>query len=490
MRKSSLEPDSPQERKSEKSGTITDRPDGWLLREWKSGDERAAEVLFDRYAIRLVALVASRLNRRYQSSIDPSEVVQSALGSFFDAAKHSRIQVSGSVSLWRLLATFARRKMARSIERQSALKRGSGQKRLPLDDVQPEISMDEGVDAKDEADEFIATLKTELTNDLYSIVEGLLAGQTQRELAGSLGIDERTVRRRLSRLRELLAPKSATSEIAAHASNSPPVLPRVNYNGFVLGKLIGSGGFGKVYRARMQSDGRIVAVKFLRKAFWQVEDARQTFLREINVASQIFHPGVIRYLGYGESPHGGPYVISEWIDGHSLQNSTAVKTQQLIGWLMQIGEAIQAVHQAGLIHGDLTPNNVLVDAQNRITITDFGFSQASSESALPVLGGTLGFAAPEQVDPSFGSISIQTDIYAIGGLLHWFLFGKPPNAGQSFEQAMSETLSIDDHKASSFSTNSKALRGILVNTLRKSPADRSMSLTDITHALSAAANDV
>ncbi len=477
-----MEPDTSHQKESEFPESITDRSDGWLLREWKSGDERAAEVLFDRYAFRLVALVASRLNRRYKASIDPSEVVQSAMGSFFDAARHSRIQVSDSVSLWRLLATFARRKMARSIERQSAIKRGSGQKRLPLDS---EIAIADGSHAEEDADAFLATLKTELTDDLFTIVEGFLLGQTQRELAESLGIDERTVRRRLSRIRKLLAPKSTTVEVAELAVSSPPVLPRVNYNKFVLGKLIGSGGFGKVYLARMQADGRTVAVKFLRKSFWQIEDARRSFLREIGIASRISHPGVIRYLGYGESPHGGPYVISKWIDGQSLQNTIAVKEQQWTRWLIQICEAIQAVHQAGLVHGDLTPSNILVDAQDRITVTDFGFSQASTKSALPVLGGTLGFAAPEQIDPAFGSISFKTDIYAIGGLVHWILFGRPPNAGQGFEDSLSQTLSHRDPGASTFDAIPPAFRSILVATLRKSPADRSIGIADIIRVLSA-----
>jgi serine/threonine protein kinase len=97
-------------------------------------------------------------------------------------------------------------------------------------------------------------------------------------------------------------------------------LPRVNDNQFVLGKLIGSSGFGTVYRANMQSDASTVAVKFLRKPFWQNEDARLSFVREIGIASQIQHPGVICYLGYGKSPHGGPYVICEWIDGCSLRD--------------------------------------------------------------------------------------------------------------------------------------------------------------------------
>ncbi len=175
------------------------------MHQWKLGDERAAEVLFDRYAIRLVALVASRLSRRYQGSIDPSEVVQSAMGSFFDAARHSRIHVSGSVSLWRLLATFARRKMSRSIERQSAVKRGGEQTQVSLEAIQSQVSKQVAPNAEEETVEFIATLKAELPDDLFVIVEGLLLGLTQRELADSLGIDERTVRRRLSRVRELLS---------------------------------------------------------------------------------------------------------------------------------------------------------------------------------------------------------------------------------------------------------------------------------------------
>lgn len=310
--KASLEPDSSPEEKPINPESFTDRPDGWLLREWKAGDERAADVLFDRYAIRLVALVASRLNRSYKASIDPRDVVQSAMGSFFDAARHSRVQVSRSVSLWRLLATFARRKLARSIERQSAIKRGGDQVRVSLDSVERRGTSDHDLEIEEEANAFLATLRAELPDDLFVIVEGILAGQTHREIAESLGIDERTVRRRLSRGRELLAPNAGTEEETAHAADSPPTLPLVNYNEFVLGKLIGSGGFGKAYRARMQSDARtVVAVKFLRKAFWQNDAARRSFLNEINLASQIKHPGVIRYLGYGESPHGGPYVISE-----------------------------------------------------------------------------------------------------------------------------------------------------------------------------------
>ncbi len=92
-------------------------------------------------------------------------------------------------------------------------------------------------------------------------------------------------------------------------------------------------------------------------------------------------------------------------------------------WLIQICEAVAASHQAGVIHGDLTPNNILLDDQGRIVITDFGFATNAQHLltdrtelvAVASPGGTLGFAAPEQISSAFGTISVATDIYAIGG---------------------------------------------------------------------------
>ncbi|KAA5538005.1 protein kinase [Roseiconus nitratireducens] len=483
-----MEPDSDNEKDFQESESITDRPDGWLLRQWKSGNEQAAEVLFDRYAFRLVTLVASRLSSRYRSQVDPDAVMQSAMGSFFDAARHSRIQVSHSVSLWRLLATFARRKLARSIERHSASKRGGDQTRVPLDQA---VDQAKTLPADDsDADELLDQLKTELPADHFSVVEALLAGLTQQEIAKSMGIDERTVRRRISRVRKLLSP--AVDEVKNPLSGNPDkqrlvasstTLSRVNYNQFVLGKLIGSGGFGKVYRASMQSDGRTIAVKFLRKAFWQNDEARESFIREINAASCINHPGVIRYLGYGESPHGGPYVLSEWIDGRPMHTidrpSERVSKKRFTQWLLQICEALQAVHNAGVIHGDLTPANILMDNHDRVTITDFGFSQASVGATSPILGGTLGYAAPEQIDPAFGNISPKTDIYAIGGLIHWYLYGTPPNAGNGAAEILIETIGRRHFSTDTKSQNSTNLQTIMRRSLASSPADRFAKVGEI-----------
>ncbi len=130
------------------------------------------------------------------------------------------------------------------------------------------------------------------------------------------------------------------------------------------------------------------------------------------------HPGDIRSPEAGEGTHVKP-------------NDSANSVQ----WLAQICEAVAAAHQAGVVHGDLTPNNILLDRNGRIVVTDFGFARYSQKpitegAALESVaspGGTLGFAAPAQISAAFGAISFATDIYAIGGIAFYLLTGRSPH---------------------------------------------------------------
>lgn len=475
---SRLKPDIEIRKESELPPLLVDQSDDALVRQWKSGNEAAADILADRHTLRLVALVASRLSRRFKGTIDPEDVVQSAMASFFDAARHSRISVSSSLSMWRLLATFARRKLARSIESRAALKRGGDQERVSLEAAES-LWADRSTEVRTrEAEEFVSELRTELSSGLWDVCQRLLAGQTQAEIAEALAIDERTVRRRVVAIRQAVAGATADPPSSDEVSFSSTVLPQIDYRHFVLGKLVGSGGFGKLYRATMQSDGSIVAVKFLRKAFWKNSNARQTFLREIESASLIDHPGVVRYLGWGLSPHGGPYVVSHWIDGSSLHQLGSIEPDRFLLILQQVCEAMRAIHRVGLVHGDLTPSNILVDRSDRVTIIDFGFSQRSLRSshlgADAFLGGTIGFAAPEQISPAFGAVSPKTDIYAVGGLVYWFLTGRPPHSADSIEAAVADTISPHDVDISMIARSSQALYTTLAMALRKLPSERKL----------------
>ena len=121
---------------------LTNRASRELVEMWRSGSQDAARVLLARYEVRLIALVASRLNRKYRGGIAPEDVVQSAMGSFFRvtrAGANPSFKLGSTASAWNILATFVRRKLARALERETAAKRGGGQTRVLLEDAEPVV---------------------------------------------------------------------------------------------------------------------------------------------------------------------------------------------------------------------------------------------------------------------------------------------------------------------------------------------------------------
>jgi serine/threonine protein kinase len=106
-----------------------------------------------------------------------------------------------------------------------------------------------------------------------------------------------------------------------------------------------------------------------------------------------------------------------------------------VQWLAQICQAVAAAHDAGVVHGDITPSNILLDHHGRIVITDFGFAAYSQKpmtdgaafESIASTGGTLCYAAPEQISSAFGAISFATDIYAVGGIAFYLLTGRSPH---------------------------------------------------------------
>ena len=473
---------------------LTNRASRELVDLWQSGSQDAARVLLARYEVRLIALVASRLNRKYRDSIAPEDVVQSAMGSFFRVTRASAkpsIKLESTVSAWNILATFARRKLARALERATAVKRGGGRTRVSLDDLEPDLRTNP---SKVEADEILADVHSLLDQEQLQLLELLLENATQKEIAEQLGVDERTIRRRITTIREVIAgrfaPVDERNALLSHSSGDCINLPNISYREFVLGKLVGSGALGKVYRARLQSHGHVVAVKFMHRHLWTNPTSRLSFLREIDHASKINHPGVVKYLGWGQSPHGGPYLVCEYIDGQPLTNVKPNDSTTSVQWLAQICEAVATTHQAGVVHGDLTPNNILLENNGRIVITDFGFatyaqnpftdSVAIESNASP--GGTLGFAAPEQISPAFGTISFATDIYAIGGIAFYLLTGRSPHDGE----LMLDTVTDDDVRLPNCSRTPAESKLVAVArlALKKAVDCRPQSVVDLVPLLS------
>ncbi|MEQ1827963.1 MAG: protein kinase [Pirellula sp.] len=481
--------------------TFADLSGHELIKKWRTGSQEAAAVLMERYRLRLIALVASRLSRGHQGSIEPEDVVQSAMGSFFrntSSASQSRLQIESTLSVWNLLAMFARRKLSRSLERASAEKRGAGWDRNILDQIEL-LEIQQATPESQDVAELVNELNSMLAPDQVELLELLLAGNTQREIAEELSVDERTVRRRVTTIRNLLTPHLFENQITndEDAKLQPPnlSLPRIGYGQFVLGKMIGSGGFGKVYQARKQATDTPVAVKFMHRHLWTDVRAKNSFLHEIDQASRIDHPGIIKYLGWGESPHGGPYILSELIEGSPLSRCRTVGDMHLVHVLRQVCEAVGVAHLSGVVHGDLTPNNILITPDGRAIITDFGLSTCLQpiaqsqgiDSAVRSVGGTLGYAAPEQVSPAFGSIGPWTDIYAIGAIAYFCLTGIAPHLKADVTESLSSTISEEDETTPGnvlITAASETLSKLVKLALRKTVTDRPNDIPTLMSALS------
>jgi eukaryotic-like serine/threonine-protein kinase len=152
-------------------------------------------------------------------------------------------------------------------------------------------------------------------------------------------------------------------------------------------------------------------------------------------------------------------------------------------------------HSTGIIHGDLTPNNILITTDGRAIITDFGLStylqpiaqSQDVDAAVRSVGGTLGYAAPEQVSPAFGSIGPWTDIYAIGAIAYFCLSGIAPHTKADVAESLSSTISEEDEPIPCNLPITEALeklRKLVEFALRKTVTDRPNDIPTLMAVLS------
>lgn len=466
--------------------SLASQSDRQLLIAWQQGNQQAADLLVRRYRIRLIALARSRLSRRLATRTDPEEIVMSAWRSFFVAANDGLSATTDD--LWPLLATLTMRKLARHAEYHLAARR----------DVDVEWSFEwhhrslvSREPKPDEAgsllDEVELLLKS-LDESERQIVTLSLQGYTHKEIAQRLDCSDRTIRRAFADVKARLAGPRSDESMREPPKLDPvgePTSAPILYSDLQLLTLIGQGRFGKVYRAMYSPEGRIIAVKFLRKAFWQETEAVTSLFREAHLVSQLSHPNVVEHLGWGRTPHGAVYLVMEWIDGPDLAHSGRVPMllPDATNCVRQIGSALIAAHQAGIVHGDLTPSNVLCSEGGRYVLTDFGFARSTIYAAPTHLGGTPGFLAPEQLSDAFGTITPATDVYALAGLFVYMLSGHPPVAGDSIIEMMTGLISTNPSKIPIHLAIPDRLRELLETCLSKASSDRPNSVGDFLSAL-------
>ncbi|WP_040802223.1 protein kinase domain-containing protein [Nocardia concava] len=205
-----------------------------------------------------------------------------------------------------------------------------------------------------------------------------------------------------------------------------------------LQRLIATGGMGQVWEALDTRLDRRVAVKVLKAEFSTDPTFRQRFRTEARTTAQLNHPGIASIYDYGETqdPSGGEiaYLVMEFVQGEPLNavlsRLNRLSVAQGLDMLEQTGRALQVAHQAGVVHRDVKPGNILVTPTGQVKITDFGIAKAVDASPVTKTGmvmGTAQYIAPEQATGE--DATAASDVYSLGVVGYEALSGARPFTG-------------------------------------------------------------
>lgn len=208
--------------------------------------------------------------------------------------------------------------------------------------------------------------------------------------------------------------------------------------GYELLGEVGRGGQGIVYKARQIATGRLVAVKRLLHGAFASPTVRRRFAREVQTAARLKHANLVTVYGV-EAADDPPMLVLEWIDGVSAdrwarpQGGVERPLDERLQLFLSICAGVQYAHQQGVLHRDLKPGNILVDASGVAHILDFGLAKLLNETpgepqmtATGDLIGTPAYFAPEQVRGETDGVDTRTDVYALGVILYDLLTGELP----------------------------------------------------------------
>ncbi|GAA4927306.1 serine/threonine-protein kinase [Actinoplanes utahensis] len=254
-----------------------------------------------------------------------------------------------------------------------------------------------------------------------------------------------------------------------------------------LDELIASGGMGEVWRGTDTVLGRTVAVKVLRAGPAAETSFQRRFEHEARTMAALRHPGIAAVYDYGTTP-AGAYLVMARIDGESLKRRLEergpLSPAETMSVVAQAARALHAAHQAGIVHRDVTPGNLIIEPDGNVVLVDFGVARSTTSETLTGahnIIGTACYMAPEQVSKQ--TIGPATDLYALGAVAYHCLTGQPPfTGGDAVAIALRH---LTEEPAPLPATVPPAVRALVERALAKDPADRPPSAA----AMAAAASD-
>jgi eukaryotic-like serine/threonine-protein kinase len=195
-------------------------------------------------------------------------------------------------------------------------------------------------------------------------------------------------------------------------------------------QLLGQGGMGAVYKVRDKELDRIVALKLIRPEFAKNAEILRRFKQELILARQVTHRNVIRIFDLGQAD-GVKFITMDFVEGQDLRHLLLEKGKfppdQAARIMLQICRALEAAHNEGVIHRDLKPQNIMLDANDRVHVMDFGIARSAYLPGMTQTGALLGtpeYMSPEQARGE--KLTAQSDIFSLGVIFYELLTGKSP----------------------------------------------------------------
>lgn len=256
---------------------------------------------------------------------------------------------------------------------------------------------------------------------------------------------------------------------------------------YQLQKLIGRGGMGEVYQAYDTNTDRVVALKVLPPHLAQDASFQDRFRKESHAAAGVNDPHVVPIHGFGEID-GRLYLDMRLIEGRNLGAVLAKAHRPLepafvVSLVEQVAGALDAAHEAGLIHRDVKPSNILITDHDFVYLIDFGLARMAGEAGMTTAGNTLGtlaYMAPERFDA--GKTDPRSDVYALACVLYECLTGVRPYPVDSLEQQIAGHMVQAPPRPSATDPRLAAFDDVIAKGMAKKPAKRYQTAGELASA--------
>jgi TolB-like protein/Flp pilus assembly protein TadD len=274
--------------------------------------------------------------------------------------------------------------------------------------------------------------------------------------------------------------ESSNANAAPHVRKAPrPTKTLADFGDYKLLEEIGRGGQGVVYRAHQKSLNRTVALKVIGLGHWATEAHLKRFRREAESAASLEHPCIVPIYEVGERD-GSCYFSMKFIEGGQLDavaKREPTPIRRAAELIAKVARTIHYAHERGILHRDIKPGNILLDAKGEPHLTDFGLARlVETESTvtrtMEVLG-TPSYMAPEQAVGNNAAVSSITDVYGLGAVLYQLLTGHPPFAGGTTFETVRLVLDTNPRKPRLWNSKlDRDLETICLKCLEKDPKRR------------------